>query len=172
MSATEFYRLLNENSDNLRAFALFFTQNQEEAKDLLQETLFRALNNKEKYSVGTHIKSWLYCIMRNIFINDYRRQCLKRKYFKHLFHTFSNHPAPDSSNSQTQNLRIKEILAAVHSLPPIIRIPMCLIIEGYNYQEIADTMCIAVGTVKSRIHFGRKKLNEKISVPAVLSSGK
>ena len=73
MSTAEFTLFLSENSDFLRPFAINLTKDHESAKDLYQETLFTALSNKDKYNVGTNIKAWLYTIMRNIFINDYRK---------------------------------------------------------------------------------------------------
>ncbi|HQR02399.1 MAG TPA: sigma factor, partial [Ferruginibacter sp.] len=72
MSTIEFNQALVSNSDYLRPFAMTLTRDAESAKDLVQETLFRALANKEKYLDGTNIKAWLYTIMRNIFINNYR----------------------------------------------------------------------------------------------------
>ncbi|MEJ7682665.1 MAG: sigma-70 family RNA polymerase sigma factor [Segetibacter sp.] len=74
MSTIEFNQLLLTNAEFLRPFAITLTHDNETAKDLFQETLFRALANKEKYNVGTNIKAWLYTIMRNIFINNYRRK--------------------------------------------------------------------------------------------------
>jgi RNA polymerase sigma factor (sigma-70 family) len=74
MSTIEFNQLLLTNAEFLRPFAVTLTHDSEIAKDLFQETLFRALSNKEKYNVGTNIKAWLYTIMRNIFINDYREK--------------------------------------------------------------------------------------------------
>jgi RNA polymerase sigma-70 factor (ECF subfamily) len=74
MSTAEFTLLLTENADFLKPFAINLTKDHESAKDLFQDTLYRALSNKDKYNVGTNIKAWLYTIMRNIFINDYRRK--------------------------------------------------------------------------------------------------
>src|SRR3982751_1240316 len=74
MSTIDFNQILLANTEFLRPFAVMLTRDHETAKDLLQETMFRALANKEKYNVGTNIKAWLYTIMRNVFINDYRRK--------------------------------------------------------------------------------------------------
>src|SRR6185369_2725031 len=81
MSTVEFNQILLRNADFLRPFAITLTRDQETAKDLMQETLFRALANKEKYNVGTNIKAWLYTIMRNIFINNYRRRAKQKTIF-------------------------------------------------------------------------------------------
>src|SRR6266508_1213230 len=74
MAAIEFNQMLLSNAEFLRPFATIHTRDAEAAKDLFQETIYRALANKEKYNVGTNIKAWLYTIMRNIFINNYRRK--------------------------------------------------------------------------------------------------
>src|SRR6185436_19903160 len=74
MSTVEFNQMLVNNAEFLKPFAITLTRDSEAAKDLFQETLYRALANKDKYSVGTNIKAWLYTIMRNIFINNYRRK--------------------------------------------------------------------------------------------------
>ena len=81
MSAAEFNELLLCNADPLRPFAVNLTHDQETAKDLFQETLYKALANKDKYCTGTNIKAWLFTIMRNIFINDYRRRSKQRTIF-------------------------------------------------------------------------------------------
>src|SRR5512135_926427 len=81
MSALEFDKMLLENADFLRPFAITLTRDHETANDLLQETMYRALANKEKYNIGTNIKAWLYTIMRNIFINNYRRKAKQNTIF-------------------------------------------------------------------------------------------
>src|ERR1700748_479060 len=79
MTNTAFNEMLISNSDFLQPVAVSLTHDAEEAKDLIQETMYRALANKDKYQTGTNIKAWLYTIMRNIFINNYRR---KKKFTK------------------------------------------------------------------------------------------
>ena len=81
MKVAEFDSMLLENTDFLKPFAITLTRDHESAKDLIQETIFRALANKEKYNVGTNIKAWLYTIMRNIFINNYRRKSKQNTIF-------------------------------------------------------------------------------------------
>ena len=81
MSAAEFNELLVSNADPLKPFAVSLTRDQEIAKDLFQETLYKALANQNKYSTGTNIRAWLFTIMRNIFINDYRRKAKQRIIF-------------------------------------------------------------------------------------------
>ncbi|MGL5945452.1 MAG: sigma-70 family RNA polymerase sigma factor, partial [Sediminibacterium sp.] len=81
MSTQEFNQMLLHNTEFLKPFAITLTRDNEAAKDLYQETLFRALANKDKYNVGTNIKAWLYTIMRNIFINNYRRKAKQATIF-------------------------------------------------------------------------------------------
>src|SRR6187401_279196 len=81
MATAEFNQMLLQNADFLKPFAVTLTKDNESAKDLLQETMYRALANQEKYSVGTNIKAWLYTIMRNIFINNYRRKLKQNTIF-------------------------------------------------------------------------------------------
>lgn len=81
MTPVEFNQMLLNNTDFLKPFAITLTRDNETAKDLMQETMFRALANKDKYNVGTNIKAWLYTIMRNIFINNYRRKAKQNTIF-------------------------------------------------------------------------------------------
>jgi len=88
MSTPEFDQILANNTEFLKPFAITLTRDQEAAKDLIQETLFRALANKEKYSIGTNVKAWLYTIMRNIFINNYRRKVKQQTIFDYTPNDF------------------------------------------------------------------------------------
>jgi RNA polymerase sigma-70 factor (ECF subfamily) len=140
------------------------TKDTESAKDLFQETLYKALANQEKYNVGTNIKAWLFTIMRNIFINDYRRKAKQQTIFDSTGTDFLlNYKHPAITNSAETDLRIKEIYKAVYQLPEIFKTPFLLYFEGYKYHEIAEVLNEPLGTIKSRIHFARKLLKEEIS---------
>jgi len=164
MSTKEFNQLLLQNTEFLKPFAVTLTKDQESAKDLLQETMFRALANHEKYSVGTNIKAWLYTIMRNIFINNYRSKAKQNTIFDSTPNDFLiNYNQSTIDNGAESNLRLKDIRAAVHNLPDIFKQPFMLYFEGYKYHEIADALGEPLGTIKSRIHFARRLLKEQIS---------
>jgi RNA polymerase sigma factor (sigma-70 family) len=164
MSNTDFNQLLISNTDYLKPFAVTLTRDSETAKDLLQETIFRALANRDKYSVGTNIKAWLYTIMRNIFINDYRRKSKQNTIFDSSPNEFLiNHNQFTTVNAAETNLKTKEIQAAIYHLPDIFKNPFTLYFEGYKYHEIADILGEPLGTIKSRIHFARKLLKEQIA---------
>ena len=164
MSTAEFDKVLVQNADFLKPFAINLTRDSEAANDLYQETLYKALANHEKYNAGTNIKAWLFTIMRNIFINDYRRKAKQRTIFDNSPNDFLlNSQQVSVSNSAEGALRLKEINEAIHYLPEIFKTPFQLYFDGYKYQEIADVLNEPLGTVKSRIHFARKLLKDRLT---------
>ena len=164
MAKMEFNQMLLQNADFLKPFAVTLTKDQESAKDLLQETMYRALANQEKYSVGTNIKAWLYTIMRNIFINNYRRKSKQNTIFDSSSNDFLlNYNQATIDNGAESNMRMKEIYQAIHELPAIFKQPFMLYFEGYKYHEIAEHLGEPLGTIKSRIHFARRLLKAQIS---------
>jgi RNA polymerase sigma-70 factor (ECF subfamily) len=163
MSTPEFNQLLVNNAEFLKPFAITLTRDSEAAKDLFQETLYRALANKDKYNVGTNIKAWLYTIMRNIFINNYRRRAKQNTIFDSTPNDFLlNLNQVAIANTAESSLRVKDIQHAVHNLPEIFRNPFLLYFDGFKYHEIADMLGEPLGTIKSRIHFARKLLKAQI----------
>jgi RNA polymerase sigma factor (sigma-70 family) len=164
MSTIEFNNMLVNNAEFLKPFAITLTRDSEAAKDLFQETLFRALANKEKYNVGTNIKAWLYTIMRNIFINNYRRKSKQNTIFDNTPNEFLlNQSQSVEANTAESTLRLKDIQSAVHNLPEIFRNPFLLYFDGFKYHEISKMMNEPLGTIKSRIHFARKLLKTQIN---------
>jgi RNA polymerase sigma factor (sigma-70 family) len=164
MSSIEFNQIVINNAEYLKPFAVTLTRDNETAKDLLQETMFRALANSEKYNTGTNIKAWLYTIMRNIFINDYRRKAKQNTILDNSINEFLlNSNQLSVANAAESNLKIKEIYQAVHQLPDIFRNPFMLYFDGYKYNEIASILKEPLGTIKSRIHFARKLLKEQLT---------
>ncbi len=164
MLTQEFSELLVTNADFLKPFAINLTRDTEEANDLFQETLYKALANHDKYNVGTNIKAWLFTIMRNIFINNYRRKAKQRTIFDSTPNEFLiNQKQTTVGYAAESNLRLKEIQEAISSLPEIFKTPFLLYFDGYKYNEIAELLHEPLGTIKSRIHFARKLLKEQIS---------
>jgi RNA polymerase sigma-70 factor (ECF subfamily) len=163
MSSIEFNQLLVSNAEFLKPFAITLTRDSEAAQDLYQETLYRALANKDKYNVGTNIKAWLYTIMRNIFINNYRRKAKQNTVFDNTPNEFLiNQGQAVISNTAESVLKLKDIQKAIHHLPEIFRNPFLLYFDGYKYHEIAAMLDEPLGTIKSRIHFARKLLKAQI----------
>lgn len=164
MTASNFDNLLLSNKDFLKPFAIKLTRDTEEANDLCQETLYKALSNQDKYSAGTNIRAWLFTIMRNIFINNYRKKSRQKTVLD--YSESENLLASNQvvvKNLADTNIGKKEIDKAINDLPDIFRIPFLLYFEGYKYNEIATLLGEPLGTIKSRIHFARKLLKEQLT---------
>lgn len=163
MSVLEFNQMLLNNTEFLKPFAITLTRDAEAAKDLVQETMYRALANKDKYNVGTNIKAWLYTIMRNIFINNYRRKSKQSTIFDSTPNEFLlNMNQAAVANDAIANINLKEVKEAIHNLPEIFRNPFLLYFDGFKYHEIAEMLEEPLGTIKSRIHFARKLLKNQL----------
>jgi RNA polymerase sigma factor (sigma-70 family) len=164
MSTLEFNQLLLVSSDFLNPFAVTLTRDKESAKDLVQETMYKAIANKDKYINGTNIKAWLYTIMRNIFINDYRKKAKQNVILDSTPNDFLlDYNQAAISNLAESKIRLKEIESAIYHLPSIFKDPFMLYFEGYKYNEIAGILHEPLGTIKSMIHFARKLLKKKIN---------
>lgn len=164
MANTDFNDMLVDNADFLKPFAINLTKDTEAANDLYQETLYKALANHEKYNDGTNIKAWLFTIMRNIFINDYRRKTKRKTVFDNTPEDYLiNLKQASVANAAESVMREKEIQKAINQLPEIFKTPFLLYFDGYKYQEIAEYLDEPLGTIKSRIHFARKLLKEQIN---------
>lgn len=157
MSIQEFNGLLISNSDGLKPFAITLTRDHEKAKDLYQETLFKAFAYREKYQPGTNVRAWLHTIMRNIFINDYRRNERKRIVMDAVQYSHNQYICAED------RVRLKEVRAAIHNLPSIFKTACQLYLEGYKYNEIAAYLGEPLGTIKSRIHFSKKLIQKQIT---------
>lgn len=150
-----------ELQESLSRYAYNLTSNRDDAKDLVQETLYKALKYKDKFNQETNLKAWVFTIMKNTFINDYRRKVKRGSIFSEDVHEFviSNKPAEYGPEA---DLGYRELTKVVNSLDPEFKIPFNMHVQGYKYQEIADELGLHLGTVKSRIHFSRQKLIEKL----------
>ena len=159
MSIQEFQSLVLTNAEGLKPFAITLTRDREAAQDLFQETLYKAFAHREKYQPGTNIKAWLSTIMRNIFINDYRRAERKKGVLDTVLYAEKNNTSALSAES---TLRTKEIDKAIYKLPKILKTAYMLYFQGYKYNEIATALDEPLGTIKSRIHFARKLLQKGV----------
>lgn len=158
-----FEEKLIELQSNMMSFALTLTSNKDEAKDLLQETTLRALDNKEKYYENVNFKGWIFTIMHNIFVNNYRRIVRSQTIIDqtdNLYHL--NMPQDSGLNSPEGAYTIAEIEKSINSFSDDYKIPFSMHVSGYKYEEIAQKLSLPIGTVKSRIFFARKRLQEKL----------
>ena len=145
--------------DDLLRFAYKLTSDREEANDLLQETSLKALDNEEKYTPDTNFKGWIYTIMRNIFINNYRRQVRAATIIDTTEDCYHLNLSQESGLATPEgSYAAKEIASAIQQFSDDYRVPLTLYIAGYKYSEIAEKMSLPLGTIKSRIFFARKRL--------------
>lgn len=159
MSTFEFNESVLSYEKPLKYFALNLTSNDEEAKDLLQETLLKALSNKHRFVEKTNLKAWLYTIMKNIFINNYRRAIKTNTILdntKDLY--FMNIPQQANGNAPETKYSEREILKKIEVLQDEYKVPFTMYFNGYKYKEIADYLDLPIGTVKSRIFLARRQL--------------
>lgn len=163
MSTIEFTKKFTDLKSPLNAFAYNLTKNQEDAKDLYQETAFRAISNKEKFRPGTNFKAWSFTIMKNIFINNYRKKMKKNTIIDTTDNMyFINSGATMIDNDAGRNILMDELQGMIKSLDESIKTPFMMHYTGFKYQEISDKLELPLGTVKSRIFFARKALKELI----------
>lgn len=156
--------MIDDLSQVLNSFAYNLTKSADASKDLYQETAYRAITNRDKFKPGTNFKAWMFTIMKNIFINNYR----KKKKANTIIDTtenlyYINSGSVTINNHAESSIMSEELMGMIDELDDSTRIPFMMHYEGYKYQEIADELELPLGTVKSRIFFARKALKEKIS---------
>jgi RNA polymerase sigma-70 factor (ECF subfamily) len=163
-STSDFGHILQEAAVSLRPFAFRMVKDKDAVNDLIQETLYKALNNKDKFSAGTNLKAWLYTIMKNTFISQYQKNSRRQTFIDATENQhFINSGERIAYNDALSNLSTQEIIDAIESLAEHYRIPFLMYYRGFKYQEIAERLDIPIGTVKNRIHIARKQLKEKLS---------
>lgn len=163
MTEVDFVSNFNKLSLPLKAFAYNLTKNNEESKDLYQETAFRAITNREKFRAGTNLKAWLFTIMKNIFINNYRKKVKRNTILDDTDNMYYlNSTDLSISNGAGTNMVLDELHTMIKNMDESIKVPFEMHFAGFKYQEIADQLELPLGTVKSRIFFARKELKFQI----------
>lgn len=163
MRTANFAQDLLSVQTELLNFAYKLTADREEANDLLQETSLKALDNEDKYTAETNFKGWIYTIMHNIFINNYRKALRDQTYVDQTDNQFYLNQNIDIEGDSTEgSYDLKEMRRIVNALPKEYRIPFSMYVSGFKYREIADKLGLPLGTVKSRIYFTRQKLQEEL----------
>ena len=155
----QIYDQLESISHSLRAFSLKLTGNNVDAEDLYQDTAPRIINNADKYRPNTNFKAWAVTIMRNIFINNYRKKVRRGVLLDQTPNNYYINSGDETvSNGGESNVTYGELMKMVNALPEDFRVPFWMAYQGYKYDEIAEELDAPLGTIKSRIFFARKKL--------------
>ncbi len=164
MNSSNFQTALMNLQANMLNFAFMLTSNRDDAYDLLQDTTLKALDNQDKYADDANFKGWVFTIMRNLFINNYRRASRQATVVDTTENLYHLNLSQDSGLETPEgSLTAQEITAAIDALSDDFRVPFSMHVAGYKYQEIADKMDLPLGTVKSRIFFARKRLQERFA---------
>ena len=148
-------------SDFLDRFAVKLTQDTSAAKDLVQETVYRAFSNCERFEPGTNFKAWISTIMRNTFISAYRKRKRAPQQVASLT-AVDEYRQARTLNEGPSNLTLRELQARLAELDDLYARPFSLYYSGYRYEEIAQLMELPLGTVKSRIFTARKQLKQAL----------
>ena len=159
--------------DALYRTALRMTRSEADAEDLVQETYIRAFRFREQFAPGTNLKAWLFRILTNTFINQYRRKAARPQstelddvdesiLYRHMRDVAPASQSPDPETLIVDNTVSSEVKDALEELPEKFRTTVLLDVEGFSYKEIAETLDIPIGTVMSRLHRGRKFLQKRL----------
>lgn len=163
MSTIDFYNRFDQLTNILHSFAYSLTKDMDRARDLYQETAYRALKNSEKFKPDTNFKAWMMTIMKNIFINDYRRTARRKTILDASDNSFLINSGKETTvNKGDTNIMMQELNGMINDLDESLRVPFQMHCEGYKYQEIADKFNMPLGTLKSRIFFARKALQQRV----------
>ncbi len=149
------------HTDILLQYANKFTKDQEEAEDLLQETLIKVLKYQDSFEKNTNLLGWVYTIMKNIFINGCRKKVLEKNYLSKV-QSIGETLKQQSNNKCLDNFMREDLNLVLRSIPEKYYIPFMMFFEGYKYYEIADHLGLPEGTIKTRIHTARKLLKQRL----------
>lgn len=159
MTVNEFTSSIIGLKGNLQKYALSLTLDRDNALDLVQDTFLKAIQNQDKFVDATNLKAWIFTIMKNTFINNYRRKMRENTMMdgtQELY--YINLPSDKGSISPDSSYSENEIEKAIEALHDDYRQPFRMHFNGYKYEEIAEGLNLKLGTVKSRIFFARQKL--------------
>ena len=163
MNTYSFRKDLLAVQEELLRFAYKLTADREEANDLLQETSLKALDNEDKFEPDTNFRGWMYTIMRNIFINNYRKIVREQTFVDQTDNQYHLSMPQDSGFASTEGAYdLKEMHRIVNALPRGYKVPFSMHVSGFKYREIAERLGLPLGTVKSRIFFTRQKLQDEL----------
>jgi RNA polymerase sigma-70 factor, ECF subfamily len=163
VSTIEFQQRLIGLRQQLYYFALSLTRDRDNALDLLQESLMRALTYRDKFRDDTNFKAWLYTIMKNTFINDHRREKRSKALMESAERDRKQVVRVQTDGGSEGSVKMAEIQRSLDKLDPAFREPFDMHHQGFKYHEIAEHLQIPIGTVKSRIFQARQRLMAMLS---------
>ncbi len=159
MSDSEFNNQLILMGEQLNRYALRLTANKDDAKDLLQDTFLKAFTHRHQFEESTNLKAWVHTIMKNTFINNYRKNVRQNTTFDNTVDLVLLNRNKDIFNNDPDSIfSEKEIHQAINRLDDHLRVPFVMCFSGYSYDEVAKSLRIKTGTVRSRLFFARKRL--------------
>ena len=163
MDKIQFQQRLLGLQEHMMSFAIKLTVNRDDALDLIQDTTLKVLDNQEKFVDNVNFAGWVMTVMRNIFINNYHKIVRVQTMVDQNADLYNLNIINDSiSGSPDKVYQMQEITKAIAELNDDIKIPFTLFLNGYKYHEIAQKLNIPLGTIKSRIFFARKELQNKL----------
>lgn len=161
--AMDFNDQITNERQALKSYALQLTKNMEDANDLVQETMLKAFTYRSKFTEGTNLKGWLYTIMRNSFINNYRKLVRRNTFIDTTDNSYYLDAGTEiAKNAGEQNFLSKDLQTAIEELPHDLKKTFSLNMKGFKYHEIAEQLDIPIGTVKTRIFVAKRKLRKKL----------
>jgi RNA polymerase sigma factor (sigma-70 family) len=164
MTAIEFKKTVQHETQSLRYYAYQLTRNTEDTNDLVQDTMLKALTYQDKFTDGTNLKGWLYTIMKNTFINNYRRMIKRNTFIDQTDNDFYLDSVSHAvKNDADKKFMLNDIESAIVALPKNLRKPFTMNTKGFKYHEIAEILQIPIGTVKTRIFVAKRQLREQLS---------
>lgn len=167
MTAIHFKNTVQKEVKSLRKYAYQLTRNLDDTNDLVQETMLKALTYQEKFEEGTNLKGWLYTIMKNTFINNYRRMVKRNTFIDSTDNEyFIDSQASVEVNAGEQKFILRDIERAIDRLPLNLKKPFTMSYKGFKYHEISSILNIPIGTVKTRIFVAKRQLKDELEVYA------
>lgn len=163
MEKVEFTQGILAIEQDLRRFAYKLTSDRDSANDLVQDCVLHALDNREKFTYTKNLKGWMYTLMRNIFVNNYRRTVREMNLIDDTYTLGQQNMIEDEDSERfASTYDIKLLYRVIHSIPDDMKIPFQMFVAGFKYREIAEKLGLPMGTVKSRLFFIRKRLKEEL----------
>lgn len=163
MGKADFTQGILAMEQDLHRFAYKLTENRDSANDLVQDCVLQALDNHDKFTHAKNLKGWMYTIMRNIFINNYRRTVREMNLIDDTYSVTQQALIEDAESDKFEFVYdMKHLYRVIHSIPDDMKVPFQMFVAGFKYREIAEKLDLPIGTVKSRLFFIRKRLKEEL----------